>query len=154
MSPLTLVNLRHWPKRADDWIRFGHPVSEQQVDRRRSTAAFAPGAVFAYVRWRGGDYGTISWRLAVLRALEPGAPATALAGVRPGAEVLLSVSGEGPVHRAFAVIDAVEAVGIDPADASSDYWRVAHNRLAAHEAPRPFGRAEHAAWLIRREIAA
>ena len=152
MSPLTRVHLRHWPKLADDWIRFGHPASEQLVDRRRTVAGFAPSAVFAYVRWRGGDYGTISWRLAILRALPPGEAATALAGVWPGAEVLLSVSGEGPVHRAFAVIDAVEAVGVDPAEASPDYWRVSHNRLAAREAPRPYGLAEHAAWLARREV--
>lgn len=154
MSPLTRVHLRHWPKIADDWLRFGRPVSDQLVDRRRSAAAFAPGAVFAYVRWRGGDYGTISWRLAVLRAIEPGEPATALAGVWPGADVLLSVSGDGSVRRAFTVIDAVEAADIDPAEASPDYWRVAHNRLAAHETPRPYGLAEHTAWLARRGFAA
>jgi hypothetical protein len=154
VSPLTRVHLRHWPKVADDWLRFGLPASEQLVDRRRTIAGFATGAVFAYVRWRGGDYGTISWRLAVLRAATPDAPVTALAGVWPGAEVLLSVSGEGPVRRAFAVIDGVEAVGVDPAEASPDYWRVAHNRLAAYAAPRPYGLAEHAAWIARREVAA
>jgi hypothetical protein len=45
-------------------------------------------------------------------------------------------------------------MSIDPADASPDYWRVAHNRLAAHETPRPYGAAEHAAWLVRREVIA
>lgn len=154
MSPLTQVHLLHWPKIADDWIRFGHPFTEQLVDRRRSIARFAPGAVFAYIRWRGGDYGTISWRLAVLCALGPREPATALAGVWPGADVLLSVSGDDPVRRAFSVIDAVEAAGIDPAEASPDYWRVAHNRLTAHQAPRPYGLAEHAAWCARRGFAA
>lgn len=154
MSPLTRAQLWHSPKVADDWLRFGHPVTEQQIDRRRTIAGFAPRAVFAYVRWRGGDYGTISWRLAVLRAVGPGAPATALAGVWPGADVLLSVAGEGPVRRAFAVIDAVEAAGIDPTEASPDYWRVVHNRLAAHGAPRPYGAAEHAAWTARRGVSA
>ena len=154
MTPLTRVHLRHWPKIADDWIRFGHPFTEQLVDRRRSIAGFAQGAVFAYVRWRSGDYGTISWRLAVLRALAPGESATELAGVWPGADVLLSVSGDDPVRRAFSVIDAVEAAGVNPAEASPDYWRVAHNRLAAHDMPRPYGLAEHAAWRARREFAA
>lgn len=154
MRPLTRVHLRHWPKVADDWLRFGHPASEQLVDRRRTIAGFLPDTVFAYVRWRGSDYGTTSWRLAVARAVGPGEPATALAGVWPGAEVLLSASGDGPVRRAFAVIDAVEAAGMEPAEVSPDYWRVAHNRLAAHEAPRPYGLAEHAAWLARRELVA
>jgi Protein of unknown function (DUF2840) len=104
------------------------------------------------VRWRGGGYGTTSLRLSVLRAPLPGEPATTLPGVRPGAELLLSASGDGPVRRAFAVIDAIEAAGFDPADVSPNYWRVAHNRLAAHETPRPYGAAEHVAWLARREV--
>ena len=68
--------------------------------------------------------------------------------------MLLSVSGDDPVRRAFSVIDAVEAAGVDPAEASPDYWRVAHNRLAAHDVPRPYGLFEHAAWRARREFAA
>jgi hypothetical protein len=152
MNPLTQVHLGHCPNLADDWIRFGHPASERVVGRRGSIASFQGGDVFAYVRWRGGDYGTTSWRLSVLRAPSPGEPVTALPGVRPGSELLLSASGDGPVRRAFAVIDAMEAAGFDPAEASPDYWRVAHNRLAAHEALRPYGAAEHAAWLARREV--
>jgi hypothetical protein len=152
LSALTRVHLQHRPKLADDWIRFGHPASERLVDRRSSVVGFPAGAVFAYVRWRGGDHGTISWRVCILCALQPGEPGTVIAGVWPGAAVLLSAAGDGPVRRAFSVIDAVEAVGIDPADASPEYWRVAHNRLAAHEAPRPYGAAEHAAWLARRGV--
>jgi hypothetical protein len=154
MTGLTRVLLQHRPDVADDWIRFGRPVAETVIDRRRGWAAFAPGAVFAYVRWRGGDYGTTRWRLSVLRAAAPGQSVTALAGVLPGADVLLGVRGEGPVRRAFAVIDAVEAAGFDPTAISPDYWRMASNRFAAHEAPRPYGEAEHGAWLARRRIAA
>ena len=35
-------------------------------------------------------------------------------------------------------IDAVEALGIDPADAAPDHWRHVHNRLAAGHEPRPY----------------
>ena len=50
-------------------------------------------------------------------------------------------------------IDAVEALGIDPADAAPDHWRHVHNRLAAGDEPRPYSREQHRAWLLRRRIA-
>ncbi len=154
MTALTRAALLHAPESADHWLRFGKPVTEAMIDRRRSWAGFEPGAVFAYVRWRNGDYGTFSWSLRVLRAGAPGDMVESVAGIHPGAEILLEASGEGPVRRAFAVIDAIEAAGFDPCDISAEYWRMARNRLAVHEAPRPYGAAEHAAWLARRGIAA
>ncbi len=154
MTALTRVALLHAPGSADDWLRFGTPVTEPVIDRRWSWAGFEAGAVFAYVRWRSSDYGTVSWSLRVLRARGPDSAVESVAGIHPGAEILLEALGEGPVRRAFAVIDAIEAAGFDPSGISADYWRVARNRLAVHEAPRPYGAAEHAAWLARREIAA
>ena len=38
------------------------------------------------------------------------------------------------------MIDTVEALGIDAADAAPDYWRHVHNRLSAGEAPRSLHR--------------
>ena len=154
MNALTRVALWHAPDLADDWLRFGSPAAEGVLDRKRAWAGFAAGSVFAYVRWRGGDYGTLRWSLAVLRAGAPGEPVDTFAGVSPGAEILLEALGDGPVRRAFVVIDTVEAAGFDPCGISADYWRMARNRLAAHQVPRPYGQAEHAAWLARREIAA
>ena len=154
MTTLTRVALWHVPDVADDWLRFGRPTAEGVLDRRRAWAGFEAGAVFNYVRWRGGDYGTLNWSLRVLRAGAPGEPVDTVAGVSPGAEILLEAFGDGPVRRAFAVIDAVEGAGFDPCGVSANYWRVARNRLTAHQVPRPYGQAEHAAWLARREIAA
>lgn len=153
MSALTRVALWHVLNLADDWLRFGTPTAEGMLDRRRSWAGFEPGAVFAYVRWRAGAYGTLRWSLAVLEAGTPGDPIATVARVSPGAKILLEAFGDGPVRRAFAVIDAVEAAGFDPCEISANYWRVARNRLAAHQVPRPYGQAEHAAWLARRKIA-
>jgi hypothetical protein len=51
------------------------------------------------------------------------------------------------------MIDAVEALGIDPADAASDYWQHVHNRLSVSETPRLYTRTRHHAWLKRREVA-
>ena len=50
------------------------------------------------------------------------------------------------------LIDAVEAIGIDPADAAPDYWHHAHNRLSVNEIPRPYTRSRHQAWLHRRRV--
>ncbi len=152
-APLTRVRLLHRPKTGDDWLRFGRPVHTLDQDRRTAQALFAPRAVFGLVHWRAGDYGTVDWRLMVLRAVAPGEAATTLDGVDPGAEVLLSARGEGPVRRAFALIDAIEAQDLDPAEAPAAYWQTAHNRLAAHLEPRPYGPAEHAAELRRRRVA-
>ena len=49
---LTYVDLIWIEKRVQRWIRFGSVASEQIIDRHRSIVAFAPGNVFAFVRWR------------------------------------------------------------------------------------------------------
>ena len=50
-------------------------------------------------------------------------------------------------------IDAVEALGIDPADAASEHWHHIHNRLSVNEVPRRYTHTRHQAWLHRRRIA-
>jgi hypothetical protein len=56
------------------------------------------------------------------------------------------------VQRALAVIDAVEALGLDPAGVSPDYWRHAHNRLSANLELSAYTPERHAAWIGRRRI--
>ncbi|MBM3083046.1 DUF3363 domain-containing protein [Chelatococcus daeguensis] len=56
------------------------------------------------------------------------------------------------MQRALAVVDAVEGLGLDPADVSPDYWRHAHNRLAANLEPNAYTPERHAAWIGRRRI--
>jgi hypothetical protein len=73
--------------------------------------------------------------------------------VRPGGEILLRISGWPKVERVLQAIDAVEALGIDAADAAPDHWRHLHNRLIAGEPPRPYSRDQHRAWLLRRRLA-
>ena len=58
--------------------------------------------------------------------------------------------GDG-VSRA-AIVDAVEAAGVDPCDAAPDHWRHIHNRIAAGHQPRLYTVERHSAWLKRREI--
>jgi Protein of unknown function (DUF2840) len=64
----------------------------------------------------------------------------------------LRLSGWPKVERVLQLIDAVEALGIDPADAAPDYWHHVHNRLSVSETPRPYTRSRHQAWLHRRRV--
>jgi hypothetical protein len=50
------------------------------------------------------------------------------------------------------VIDAIEALRIDPADVTPEFWRQLHNRLAAGQTPRRYTREHHMAWLKRRRV--
>jgi hypothetical protein len=64
------------------------------------------------------------------------------------------MDGWSKVERVLHAIDAVEALGIDPADVAPDYWQHAHNRLSVNETPRNYTRTRHQAWLKRREVGA
>ncbi len=151
---LTNVELIWLEKRIEHWIRFGRDVAEQILDRRRRILSFAPNSVFAYVRWAANDYGTVVSRIDILRAVGPGEAFSTVAYVRPGGEILLRLSGWPKVERVLQAIDAVEQLGIDPADACPEHWRHVQNRLASGDAPRPYTRERHCAWLLRRRIEA
>jgi hypothetical protein len=99
-------------------------------------------------------FGTVVSRIDILRAVGPGEAFSTVADVRPGGEILLRLSGWPKVERVLQAIDAVEQLGIDPTDACPDHWRHVQNRLASGDAPRPYTRARHRAWLLRRRIEA
>ena len=149
----TLIELTFQKQKVEHWIRFGRKSFERIIDRRRSVVGFAPESIFAFVRWASNDYGTIVSRLDILRAIGRGEPFQTVPFVRPGGEILLRIDGWRQVQRALAVIDAVEALSVDPADASPDYWRHVHNRLSAGQEPNPYTPERHAAWIGRRRIA-
>jgi hypothetical protein len=151
---LTHVELIWLEKRIEHWIRFGRDVAEQILDRRRRILSFAPNSVFAYVRWAANDYGTVVSRIDILRAIGPGEAFSTVAYVHPGGEILLRLSGWPKVERVLQAIDAVEQLGIDPADACPDHWRHVQNRLASGDVPRPYTRERHRAWVLRRRIEA
>jgi len=150
-SPLlTRVELTWLEKRIEHWIRFGRNVGEEILDRRRRVLSFAPGSIFAFVRWAANDYGTIISRIDIVRAVTGGEPYQTLPLVRPGGDILLKINGWPKVERVLQAIDAVEALGIDPADAAPDHWRHVHNRLTVGHEPRAYTRDQHRAWRLRR----
>ncbi|MFN3945285.1 MAG: DUF2840 domain-containing protein [Allosphingosinicella sp.] len=154
MSALTRVELLHLEGRIERWIRFGRVAEERIVGRRARVLSFAPGQIFAFVRWASNDYGTVASHIDILRAVRPGEAFSTVPFVSPGGESLLRIAGWLKVERVLAAIDAVERLGVDPADACSDHWRHVGNRIAAGFEPRPYTPARHRAWLFRRRIEA
>jgi hypothetical protein len=152
MSDLTQVEIIWLKKRIENWIRFGRIAQESILDRNRRMVSFTPGSLFAFVRWRGNDYGTVVSHIDILRAVKPGEPCSTVPCVRPGGEILLRLSGWETVEKALQTIDAVEAVGVNPADAAPEYWQHVHNRLSVNERPRRYTATRHQAWLQRRTI--
>lgn len=152
MDAFTHVELLHVEEQVQRWIRFGRHAAERIVDRRSRVLSFAPGAVFAFVRWRKGVHGTVESRLDILRAVSAGEAFTTVPFVAPGAESLLRVAGWPKVAHVLEAIDGVEAAGVDPTDASPEHWRHVHHCLASGLTPRPYAAPRHRAWLLRRRI--
>ncbi|MGH7073416.1 MAG: DUF2840 domain-containing protein [Stellaceae bacterium] len=151
--PLTTVELTWLEGSIENWIRFGHEVEETILDRRRRLLRFRPNSLFAFVRWASNDFGTVVSRIDVVRPVDRSESYQTMPFVRPGGEILLRISGWPKVERVLQAIDAVEALGIDPADTAPEHWRQLHNRLVAGELPRPYTREQHRAWLLRRRLA-
>ena len=151
-AAITTVELTWVEQATERWIRFGAPIRDEILDRRRRLLSFAADSVFAFVRWASNDYGTILSRLDIVRAVRAGEAYTTLPCVSPGGELLLHLSSWGRVRQAFVLIDEVEDLGIDPALAAHDYWRHVHNRLLVGHRARSYSLARHRAWLLRRAV--
>lgn len=149
---LTRVMLTCIPERINVWLRFGHPVRDRCIDVVRRQVDFPSDVLLGRVHWQANEYGTTHWSFLVLRTVHVGESAMHIAGVEPGADVLLSVSGADKVRRALSLIDVIEAQRLDAADVSPAYWRTVHNRLAAHQEPPLYDGRTHAAFVTRRRL--
>lgn len=153
-SALTEVELTWIEKRYEQWIRFGRMATDRIINRRTRIVGFRPGTTFAFVRWLSSDFGTVHSSIDIITAVEPGEPYTTLPFVRPGGEILLHIEGWPKVAQVLQAIDAVEAAGVDPCDASPDHWRHVCNRLNAGMPARTYTAERHAAWLRRKALEA
>ncbi|MBU1462947.1 MAG: DUF2840 domain-containing protein [Alphaproteobacteria bacterium] len=133
----------------EHWLRFGRQVGDRIIDRRRRVVSFAPGAIFAFIRWAANDYGTISSNIDIVRAVSRSEAYSTLPHVDPGGEILLHLHGWPKVVQVLRAIDTIEALGIAPEDVAPDHWRHIHNRLSAGLPPRSYSPARHQAWLSR-----
>jgi len=146
-APLTRVALAYIDQRFDLYLRFGEPARIIRLDNWRRCAVFLPNALFCRIRWQANDYGTVRWQLMVMQACTLLDGAQRIPGVQPGACLLLHAEGDGQVRAVLARIDAIEALSIQPADASPAYWRTLGNRLAARLPLPDYSAERHAAWL-------
>jgi Protein of unknown function (DUF2840) len=146
-TPLTRVSLAFVERRINLYLRFGHPVRELRLDRWRRCALFLPTALLCRVRWESNDYGTTRWQLTVLQTCTPLDVVQRIAGIQPGARLLLQAEGEQQVQSVLPQIDAIEALGIDPVAVSPAYWRTLSNRLSARLPLPAYTVERHAAYL-------
>ena len=143
------VSLAFVDQRVNVWLRFGKPVRETVLNHWRRVAVFEPGAVCCRVKWIANDYGTALWQLMVLQAPMPFDGAQRVAGVVPGARILLRADGELQVKAVLVVIDSIETLGVDPCTVAVTYWRAVGNRLAAHQPLPEYTAERHAAHIAR-----
>ena len=153
LNDVTQVELLWIEKRIENRIRFGHIIHQTILDGRRRHVSFAPGSIFAFVRWASNEYGTVVSRIHILRAVAPGERYSTVPFVQPGGEILLNLARWPKVEKVFHAIEVVEALGINPADAAPEHWHHVHNRLSVNETPRPYTHTQHQAWLRRQRIA-
>lgn len=153
MSPadtvLTTVALRREKGRRRDRIRFGRPVAEQRITRDLRRVVFAPAQTFCLVRWRRNEFGTVSWRLAVLLAGRPEEELGQVPGVVPGAHVLAHFRGADRVRRALRHIAALEKTTPDLAALTPAYWRQFHTLVLQNRPVRPPSLAQIASGAAR-----
>ena len=149
---MTRVELIWLEQQSEFWIRFGNGAGEQVLDRSRRVVFFKPGSVFAFVRWAANDYGTVLSRIDIVRAIAACNSYQTLPFVRPGGEILLKIEGWPKVEKVLRHVDAIEGLGIGPADVDPDHWRHVAHWMKAGEAPRAYTAERHAAWLRRQEV--
>jgi Protein of unknown function (DUF2840) len=143
------VSLAFVEQQVNLWLRFGRPVREVVLDRWRRVAMFEPGTVCCRVKWIANEYGTAVWQLMVLQAVSPFDGIQRIAGVAPGAHILMRAEGERQVKAVLAVIDAIEASGVDPCTVVLTFWRTVGNRLAARQPLPEYAADRHAAHIAR-----
>jgi hypothetical protein len=128
---LTRVSLVFIPRQMNVYLVFGQPFGQRYLNGRCRSVFFRPGQVFCRVWREGNEYGPTRCELAVLQARAPRQFVQKVAGITPGASILLRVEGEETVQLAQRLISAIRARGIDPARVPTRFWRVVQNRLVA-----------------------
>ena len=145
-TPLTRVSLAFIAHRIDLSLRFGHPLRELPMGSGWRCAVFLPGALFCRTHWACLDDSSVRWQLMVLQACTPWGGMRRIAGIQPGAHLLLHAQGEQPMHSVLQQIDTIEALDIDPVAVSPGYWRKLGEHLAAQRPLPAYSAALHAAY--------
>ena len=136
-GPTTCLSLLQAGRRGNDRLLFGRSVTSTRTSEKHEKFRFKPLEVFGFVRWRGDQYGTQSWRVVVAQAGRPGERLTRIPGVKPGAHLLLHAFGKATAKRALRVIDMLSEAHVLHEIAPA-YWRHFHLRISKNKEPEPY----------------
>ena len=110
-------------------LLFGQPNEMIKLDRFRRLVVFKPDQIFGYIRWRANQYGTVEWKLYVLKTGEAG-QMTQVSGISPAVKILVSVSGRERMKRALPIMDRIKANAKDGLlGVPESYWKVVESCL-------------------------
>ena len=136
-GPITRLSLLHPGSQGNDRLLLGRPIASMRGTEKREELRFKPLQIFGFVRWRGDEFGTQTWRVVVAQAGRPGERLTRIPGVNPGAHLLLHAFGKTRAKRALRVIDMLSEVHvlheIEPA-----YWCHVHLQISKNKEPEPY----------------
>ena len=135
--PASRLSLIQAGVHGNDRLLFGLPTLSVRVSENLEELRFNPSQVFGFVRWRGDQYGTQTWRVVVAKAGRPGERLTRIPGVKPGAHLLLHALGKTRAKRALRVIDLLSVAHVLHEFAPA-YWRHAHLQISKNEQPEPY----------------
>ena len=134
--PETRLSLSQAGDLGNDRLLFGRPKLSVGVSEYLEELRFNPSQVFGFVRWRGDQYGTQTWRVVVAQAGRPGERLTRIPGVNPGADLLLHAFGKTRAKRALRVIDMLSEAHVLHEIAPA-YWRHVHLQISKNKEPEP-----------------
>ena len=127
--PASRLSLIQAGVHGNDRLLFGRPTLSVRVSENLEELRFNPSQVFGFVRWRGDQYGTQTWRVVVAQAGRSGERLTRIPGVNPGAHLLLHAFGKTKAKRALRVIDILSEAHVLHEIAPA-YWRHVHVQIS------------------------
>ena len=136
-QPITRLLLLQAGVRGNDRLLFGRSKKSIRVSEKRSELRFKPLQIFGFVRWRGDQHGTQTWRVVVAQAGRPGERLTRIPGVNSGAHLLLHAFGKTRAKRALRVIDMLSKAHVLHEIAPA-YWRHVHLQISKNKEPEPY----------------
>lgn len=120
-SKYTLASLAWRKRQRNHRLLFGTPDRFVRINWQTRFAAFRPGVIFGYERWRANKYGTIEWQVFVLQAQDTAQSVSKIPGIFPGAICLVSAHGKQNTKRLFLAFDKLQ-LRQDLSSLSAEFW--------------------------------
>ena len=134
---ITRLTLHKPGRHGNDRLLFGRPYASSNDQIQFVELGFKPLQMFSFIRWRGDQYGTQTWRVIVAQAGRAGERLTRIPGVDPGAHLLLHAFGKARAKRALRVIDTLSEAHVLHEIAPA-YWRHVHLQISKNKEPEPY----------------